>query len=405
MENIFLLGLDHHQSPVDVREALAAVDATQIDAVLSPQGVTENTLLATCNRYEIYGYGALDAAQTIQALESSAALPAGTLQPYIYHKVGDAALSHGFQVAASLQSMVVGEPQILGQMKAAWQDGKARGRMGTFLDRYGHAAFRVGKRVRTETAIGRASVSVASMAVHLAQDVHGDLEDATVLLVGAGDMCEQAAHHFRAAGVSRMLVTNRSTARGMALADCFDANLLPFEQMAENLARADVVLTSTASRTFVIDVPMVKQALKLRKNKPLLLIDIAVPRDVDPLVHDLPNCFLYDIDHLGQLVRKSVAARQENIAAATEIVEEELTRFKVWWAQRQRASLVRDLRAHFYQMRDEVLARNLDAEQATRLLINKLLHRPTLQLRDGQDEVVRSITALFNLNTQKDNVK
>jgi glutamyl-tRNA reductase len=402
MENAFVLGLDHHHSPVAVRERLARVEQADLLRHLRRSGVREAMCLSTCNRFELYGVADCPGVvpwRVAQVLGTDADL----FQTHAYHKTGSNMVRHGFAVASSLESMVVGEPQIMAQMKEAWQTGRAAGTVDTYLDKFCTAAFHVGKRVRTETDIARLPVSVASAAVRLAADIHGDLSHTNVLLVGAGEMCLSAARHLREAGVAHIMVTNRSPGRALELAEQVSGNVLPFEDMAANLARADVVITSTASPTYVITAPMLKEALRRRRQKPIFVVDIAVPRDVDPLAADLPDVFVYDIDQLGRVVEKAVAARGAQVQQARRIVEDEVTRFARWSETSRRSDAVRRLRDHAEAVRAEVLARARTPEEATHLLMNKLLHNPTLFLRQQADEAdARQVLAAFGVAVDKD---
>lgn len=388
LNRAFVFGFDHHATPVAVRERLAALTPHVVGARLTTNAVADEVMvLSTCNRFEVYGLAARPEtahAKLLTLFAEATGHQAEKLSGAAYHKPGAGMVNHGFAVVASLESMVLGEPQILGQMKHAWQTGRELGTVRTYLDRFCTAAFRVGKRVRTETAIGREPASVATAAVRLAEDVHGDLASAAALLVGAGDMCEKASQALRDAGVRHMYVTNRTAERAAALATQVGGNVLPFETMADNLARADVVITSTASPVFVITPEMVAAALRKRKQKPMLIVDIAVPRDADPRVNDVPNAFLYDIDHLGAMVNRAQANRGQAVAQARAIIADEALRFEAWATSHQSADVARALRARFEAARAEVLARkNLSADEATRLLMNKLLHQPLSLARRG----------------------
>ncbi|MBI1362406.1 MAG: glutamyl-tRNA reductase [Proteobacteria bacterium] len=401
MEHAFVLGVDHHHSSVDVRELLARVEKADLLRHLQSNGVREAMCLSTCNRFELYGVADCPGMVPWRVAQVLGA-DADTFYAHAYHKTGTAMVRHGFAVASSLESMVVGEPQILGQMKDAWQQGRDAGTVHTYLDKFCTTAFHVGKRVRTETEIAKLPVSVASAAVRLAADIHGDLRDTRVLLVGAGDMCLNAARHLKTAGAGHMMVTNRSPQRAIELAAEVGGNVLPFEDMAANLARADVVITSTASPTYVITEPMVREALRLRRQKPIFIVDIAVPRDVDPLVGNLPDAFVYDIDQLGKMVEKAIAARSEHMQQAHRIVDDEVDRFSKWSESSRRVDVVRLLRDHFEEMRAEVLTRARTPEEATRLLMNKILHNPTVFLRQHtREEDVTRLMDAFGV-TEKD---
>ena len=393
----FVIGVDHHTCPVQVREALAKIDHPNLLQTLKAAGVEDAFVLSTCNRFEVYGTAACHGTvpyaftHTLQ----QAGVRADSIYTHAYHKRGEAMLRHGFGVAASLESMVVGEPQILGQMKDAWQAAN----LGGFMNRFGQAALRVGKRVRHETGIGREKVSVAATAVDLARQVHGNITHSTVLLVGAGDMAIQAAEHLQAAGVAAIQVCNRSPERAESLARQFQATPRPWAQLDEALAQADVVITSTGSQTLVLTHDRVAQAMKKRRNKPMFIVDIAVPRDVDPTAHELENCFVYDIDQLGDLTNQALSQRHGFVAAAQAIVEEELQSFVAWSDSREQVALLNRMRHHFEEARLDVLSRGeLTADEATRLLVNKLLHHPLTQLKAAPSrELPDAAIKLFGL--------
>lgn len=407
--NSFVWGVQHDTCPLELREALAKVTADDVSEHLKNLGITESMVLSTCNRFEVYGHGpeAADHGRLLTfRLADMAGLNAQDLQHHMFHKTGVKMVHHGFGVAASLNSMVVGEPQILGQMKQAYKHSIAKGYAGPFLDRFASTAFKVGKRVRTETAIAREAVSVASVAVRLAENIHGSMKNNTILLIGAGEMCENAAQHLKAAGVTDILVCNRSAARAESLANRFDANIMPFENLAQALSRADIVLTSTASKSYVVTAEMARNALTTRRQQPLLFVDMALPRDIDPMVHELENCYVYDLDSLGKLASKAQKKRHQAIEEAEEIINQEVGGFMQWLQARQQANTIKALRGHFYDIREEVLAKNLSAEEATRQLINKLLHAPLSAMRQGQldHETARTLEDLF-LNQTPDTEK
>ena len=384
--NSFVWGVQHDTCPLELREALAKVSSDDVSHHLKNLGIEESMVLSTCNRFEVYGHGLNDGhsdALTFR-LADMAGIKAQDLQHHMFHKTGLKMVRHGFGVAASLNSMVVGEPQILGQMKQAYKTSLDKGFAGPFLDRFASTAFKVGKRVRTETAIAREAVSVASVAVRLAENIYGSMKNTTVLLIGAGEMCENAAQHLKAAGVTDILVCNRSPERAQNLAARFDANVIAFDDMAEALSRADIVLTSTGSKTYVVSAEMAHAAMVKRNQQPLLFVDMAMPRDVDPMIHEQENCYVYDLDSLGQLAAKAQKKRNQAKVEAEAIVDQEVGVFMQWLTARQQSNTIKVLREHFYQAREEVLSKNLDAEEATRLLVNKLLHAPVSAVRRGE---------------------
>ncbi|HSP20443.1 MAG TPA: glutamyl-tRNA reductase, partial [Myxococcaceae bacterium] len=288
---LVVVGLSHHTAPVHVRERLALPELSQTELLqVMAQAPAEALLVSTCNRVELYvlGPGPDLHDRTRLALASVAG---HDLAPFLYAHHGEAAVLHLFRVAASLDSMVLGEPQILGQVKDAFEQAQRLGAARGELARICAAAFGSAKRVRTETELGRAATSMASAAVEMARHIFDGLEGKTVLLVGAGEMAELAGKHLVSAGASKVLVANRTLERAEALAATLNGEAVPFERMAESLIQADVVVCSTASPTPVITREMVAAVLKPRKHRPLFLVDLAVPRDVDPAVHELEGVY------------------------------------------------------------------------------------------------------------------
>lgn len=403
----FVCGVQHDSCPLDLREALARIDADEVSHHLKQVGVAESMVLSTCNRFEVYGFGheGADAGKFLPVrLAEMSGLQPDDVSHYTYHKDRDNMIRHGFGVAASMHSMVVGEPQILGQMKQAWQTSQQAGTTGPFIDRFAGTALRVGKRVRTETDIATESVSVAAVAIRLAEDIYGDLEGLSVLLVGVGEMTQSAAQHLKASGVREIVITNRSHEKARQMAPRFDANVAPFAELPALLARADIVLTSTGSTHYIVTEKMVRQALKARKQAPLLFVDMAIPRDVDPHAHTLENCYVYDMDSLGKMARKATEKRLNSLTDVHTIIEEETNRFMRWVQTRQQTALIKNLRKHFYEAREEVLAKHGDdPEKATRLLVNKLLHAPSEGLRNTHfsSEQVEAFNSLLLQNRKK----
>lgn len=397
----FILGLDHHRTPLGVRERLAALPDDFFADVFKSRGIHENMLLSTCNRYEIYG--AADCHGIVPATFANglekAGIASADVMPHLYHKTGEAMLRHGFSVASSLESMVLGEPQILGQMKQAWQRAQTQGSGGRFLERFCAAAFHVGKRVRTETDIAREQVSIASMAVKVAQQIFGSFDDVNVLLIGAGEMGVSAARALKNAGASKICVTSRTLERATETAAEIGAHTAEWTALDTALIDADIVITSTASSTPVLTTERMQEVMRERRGRPLFVVDIAVPRDVAEGVSQIAGCFVYDIDQLGRLAEKARKQRSACVEDARQIIEDEVGRFLAWSLNREQLSTVLRLRDHFHRAREDVLARgNLTAEEATRLLVNKLLHTPTRALKDNGDEhLEKSLRQLFEL--------
>ncbi len=330
MTELLVLGLSHKTAPVEIRERFA------IDAAALPQAATrareagcvESFVLSTCNRVEIYA--AVNDADAIGDRLPDVLAAAGdvrALRRHAYHHRGADAVHHLFRVAASLDSLVVGEPQILGQLKTAYETCRGAGLTGPALNRTLHRAFAVAKRVRSQTGIGRHSVSIASVAVALARQIFGDLQTRVAALVGAGKMGELAARHFVQTGVGELLVANRSFSRAHDLAARLGGHPRELDELPRLLVESDIVVTSTGARGFLIDRKMMKRAMKARKYRPVFLVDIAVPRNVDPKVNDLDNVYVYDVDDLTSVADENLASRRREAEQAEVLVRQEAERF------------------------------------------------------------------------------
>lgn len=412
--NIVLVGLNHKTAPVKVRECLAptaqAVGETLEQARALP-GVREALLVSTCNRVEVLAAadGAAGAAGVGAALAAWLAQGRGLAPEEItrslYTHADDEAVRHLFRVASSLDSLVVGEPQILGQIKEAYRQAVETGSTGAVLNRLMHKTFQVAKRVRSETAIGGAAVSVSYAAVELARKIFDDLAGLKALLIGAGEMAELAAEHLLAQGVREVMVANRTLARAVDLAGRLAHGGKPggafgLEDLPQVLPAVDIVISSTGATEPVITYALARRALKARRGRPLFFIDIAVPRDVEPIVGELDGCFLYDIDDLGQVVEANRSSRAKEAQAAESIVAEEVVKFSAWLKSLAVVPTIAELTAKAEAIRAAEVARTLkdlgttprseaeaeaeaDAlERLTRALVKKLLHDPILFLRE-----------------------
>ena len=408
------IGLSHHTAPVDVRERLLLPDDRQTELLQAmAQAPAEALLVSTCNRVELYVVGpGSDLQERTRAALASAA--GNDLVPYLYSHHGDAAVLHLFRVAASLDSMVIGEPQILGQVKDAFEQAQRLGAARGELARICAAAFGSAKRVRTETELGRAATSMASAAVEMARHIFDGLEGKTVLLVGAGEMAELSGKHLVSAGASKVLVANRTFERAEALAASLSGQAVPFDRMEESLVLADVVVCTTASPMPVITREKVAAVLKPRKHRPLFLVDLAVPRDVEPDVQTLDGVYAFDVDDIQRVINQNQAARSAAAARAEVLVAEEVARYIRQRAVREQVPVLARLRARAEQIRRSELERaiaNLSAplspEQArvieamTSAIVNKMLHQPTARLRAvqaGESELADAAAELFGLD-------
>jgi glutamyl-tRNA reductase len=388
------LGISHKTAPVALRERLA-ISLERQSEVLHRVGASpaEALFVSTCNRVELYRCSnGEEPAEVLRA--ELLALGGEEVLGHAYLHRGEAALLHLFRVTSSLDSMVVGEPQILGQVKDAFEFAKGLGTARGELERVCAAAFSAAKRVRTETDVGRAATSMAAAAVQLASKIFGSLQGKTVLLVGAGEMSELAGRHLVAAGASRLLVTNRTPERAEALAKVLGGEALAFQGMQQALCPADVVVCTTASPTPLITRELVASTLRARRHRPLFLVDLAVPRDVEPAVNALDNVYAYDVDDIQKVLAENTALRAEAAARAETLVAEDVARFVRQRALRTGVPVLAQLRARAESIRKAELERALanlptpltDAQAAvvtamTAAIVNKMLHEPTAKLR------------------------
>ena len=332
--------------------------------------------------------------------------------PYLYIHEGRQVVDHLLAVSCGLDSLVLGEPQILGQVKSAFQTASDAGRTGKLLTRLFQHAFATAKQVRTDTAIGDSPVSVAFAAVSLARQIYADLSEQTAMLIGAGETIELAARHLKQNGIGRIVVANRTIARAQELAEQFDAYAISLTEIPANLADADIVIASTASPVPILGKGTVESALKRRRHRPMFMVDIAVPRDIEAEVSDLEDVYLYTVDDLDEVIQSNLRSRQEAAEQAREIIQFQVDEFLAWMRSLDAVGLIQDYRRQAGEIRDEVLQKALrmvetgkPAEEAlnflAQTLTNKLLHTPSTQLREagsnGQHELLEAANALFQL--------
>lgn len=419
--DIYLIGLNHRTAAVEVRErfALAQYCSPESWAVPCKDGVAEAMILSTCNRVEILACGTGDVPDHV--LRHWAAAVGRTkdeLKSYVYvHKNADA-VQHLFSVASSLDSMVLGEPQILGQLKDAYRKAVANRSAGIITNKLLHKAFSVAKRVRTETAVASSAVSISYAAVELAKRIFGDMQEHKAMLVGAGEMAELAATHLLQAGIRTILVANRTLERGKELARQFKGEAIAFETLTDRLVDVDIVITSTGSPEAVIRAKDIREVLRRRKHRPMFFIDIAVPRDIDPDVNGLDNVYLYDIDDLKEVVEENLASRREEAVKAANIVDEEVDRFQQW----RKSLAVQPTIVHLLE-RSERMARKelnrtlkrlgpvddetrLALEALTHSLVRKMTHHPIAFLKrgtmaeEGSAPRIGILRRIFNLDDE-----
>ncbi len=426
---ILVVGLSYRTAPVEVRERVATSDMPSVLARLSSRKeLRESMFISTCNRVEVFaeassGDGAADAVAAIaEELSHGSSLDRHEIAQHLYDKADIDAVRHIFRVASSLESMVVGEPQILGQIKNAYEAATTAGSVGQLLSRSIERSFQVAKRVRSETALGVGLVSVSSVAVDLARNVFGDLKQAVVLLVGAGEMGEAAAKSL-GRDARELRITNRNPQRAIDLARATSATAVPFEALEDELVRADIVVVSTASETYVINPDLVKRAMKRRKGRMLLFVDIAVPRNVDPRVHKIDNVYVFDIDDLESQVKEAMAARHGEVSRAEKIVEEEVDLFQKWLLGRNVTPAVIALRERAREVFLTELERSLNGRlrhltesdraaltQMVESAVKKHLHLPTARLRESAvqgkaSDLAASLRYLFDLEELEDRLK
>ena len=414
---LVVVGINHRSAPVEVREKVV-FDSTLLPHALqslAADGARENVIVSTCNRTELYCV-ADNAADLGRWLAEYHNLPAG-LDDCLYLHQDDRAVEHAFAVAAGLDSMVLGEPQILGQLKDAYRVAQDHGTAGPLLNRLFQATFSVAKRVRTETRIGANAVSVAYAAVSLARQIFAGFQSHTALLVGAGETVALAARHLHSQGLKRMIIANRSLDRAQGLAAEFNASAITLDALPSHLAEADIVISSTASPQPVILTADVAAALEARRRKPMFMVDIAVPRDIEPGVGDFEDVYLYSIDDLQGFVNQNLKAREDEAREARLLIDEEVGRFMASLRGQQVVPTIRELRTTAEKVRADTLDQAMKLLAAGRspadamafladTLTHRLVHAPTHALREagsaGDDELVRAARRLFHLDADEE---
>jgi len=417
---LLVLGLNHKTAPVDIRERLAFgpdIIAGALRDLTGCAGVLEGVILSTCNRTELYCAVQDGAEETLRRwLSGFHGIEHERVDPFLYAHADRDAVIHLLRVSSGLDSLVLGEPQILGQVKTAYQTASDCSATGKLLGRLFQHTFSVAKTVRTETAIGSNPVSVAFAAVNLARQIFSDLSKQTALLIGAGETIELAARHLHHNGVGRIIVANRTVERAHDLATQFEGFAISLTEIANHLPEADIVIASTASPLPVLGKGTVERALKKRKHRPIFMVDIAVPRDIEPEVGELADVYLYTVDDLQGVIDESLRSRQAAAVQAEEIIDFHSGEFMAWLRSLDAAGLIQDYRQRSEELRDEVLARarrQLDAGKPpaevlnflAHTLTNKLLHAPSSRLRqaarDGDAVILDAANELFQLAPER----
>ena len=412
---IFTLGINHHSAPLAIRERVA-FNAEKLHQALADlvhsQPVKEVAILSTCNRTEIY-YAAETPDVVIDWLAHYHQVERSEIAPYLYTHDQPEAIRHAFRVASGLDSMVIGEPQILGQMKDAVRVAEESGTLGTQLHKLFQRSFSVAKEVRSTTAIGANIVSMAAAGVHLAERIFESIETQRILFIGAGEMIELCATHFCARHPKQVTIANRTLERGRELAERFDGTAIRLDELGEHLAQNDIVVSCTASPVPIIGLGLVERAIKARRHRPMFMIDLAVPRDIEEDVGNLDDVFLYTVDDLALVVESGLESRQAAVVDAEAIIDNRVQDFIGWLQSRDTVPVIRSLRDSAERMRRhelehamKLLAKGESADkvldQLSHRLTNKLLHAPTqaLNLADGQErvELQSAVGRLFHLH-------
>jgi glutamyl-tRNA reductase len=418
--HLFLLGVSHRTAPVELRERLdfSSRDlGAAVEALATRPSAAESVVLSTCNRSEIYVASSdltLARRDIVEFLSEYHELPPDTFAPHLFAYDDGAAARHLFRVAAGLDSLVIGEPQILGQVKDAFQTAAGRRCTGPMLSKLFQWSFNVGKRVRTETTLGEGAVSVSFAAVALARKIFGRLEGRKVLVIGAGEISTLTAQHLKAQGVAEIVITSRTAAHAQSLADAVGGRAVPWNEMITGLGSADIVITATGAQRPILSRAQVEAVTGRRRPDPLFIIDVAVPRDVEPEVGDIEQVFLYNVDDLQMIVQENMSRRGAEIERAEAIVSEEVARFTTWQRSRTAIPTVVALRQKFEAIRRSELQRldgklgalDPDAkarvDEVTRLIVEKLLLEPTEHLKALPDEETQlayteAVNRLFGL--------
>ena len=410
-------GINHATAPIEIREKISFGNEIVSDALTElkhQHGVHEAAILSTCNRTELYC--SLDREQNLNPIDwlhNFHGMQQGLLQPFLYQHPDLNAVRHVLRVASGLDSMVLGEPQVLGQMKDAYQKAVHAGSIGHQLNRLFQHSFHVAKEVRSNTSIGNHPVSVAFAAVRLAQQIFGDLKNQTALLIGAGETIELATKHLYENGLRRMIIANRTLERSQRLANQYSVYAIQIGDIPKHLAEADIVISSTASPLPILGKGAVESAIKERKHKPMFMVDIAVPRDIEVEVGNMDDVYLYSVDDLKDMVQENLRNRQEAAVQAEKIIDSQAREFMNWLDSLDAVSTIRALRGQAEQIQEEVLQTSINRLkqggdpqkillETARNLTNKLIHAPSAKLRNAsahnRDELLQAAEELYDLN-------
>ena len=413
---LLTLGLNHNTAPIEIREKLvfSPEDLNQsLQSLTNLSSIEEAAILSTCNRTEIYcDTATLQTDELIDWLASHHHLDEGSIRDYLYSHTGHQSIKHMSRVACGLDSMVLGEPQILGQMKTAYQHASNAGTLGKYLGRLFQHTFQVAKKVRTDTAIGSSPVSVAFAGVKLAQQIFGNLQDQTALLIGAGETIELSAQHLKEQGIGRLIVANRTLEKAHAIASQGNGYAIEIKDIPDHLSEADIIVSSTASPLPILGKGSVETAIAKRKHKPMFMMDLAVPHDIEKEVGSLSDIYLYCVDDLKNIVDDGLQSRREAAEQAEDIIDIQVSHFQTWIRAQDASKTIHQLRTRSDKTREELLQKAINslsngqsAEQALERLANdltnKILHEPSSTLKqaasEGNNELLSAAQQLFKL--------
>lgn len=407
--SLITLGINHKTAPLELRERLAFTPQSlpeALDSLKKLAHVEEASILSTCNRTEIYCVTTENSDQTIiQWFSKFHGLDEDLIKEHLYLYTHEDTIRHAMEVASGLDSMVLGEPQIAGQMKSAYALANEHGTIGLLLGKLYQRVFAVSKQVRTDTDIGSSPVSVAFAAVSLAKQIFGDLKQTTVLLVGAGETIELATRHLHSQGVKKIIIANRSVERAQKLADQFDGEAISLQRIADHLYRSDIVISSTASPLPIIGKGTVERALKQRKHQPIFMVDLAVPRDVEPEVNKLDDIYLYSVDDLQSVISENMENRQQAAEQAREIIDTQVKHFLDWQHSLGAVDVIAQIRQQTRETSNQVLSKakkqlaaGQNAEEVlehmAHTLTNKFLHQPSASLRQASQQQRKEFLAV-----------
>ncbi|MGB2690903.1 MAG: glutamyl-tRNA reductase [Thermodesulfobacteriota bacterium] len=418
-----VLGISYKTAPIEVRELFSFSQdnlESGVRQLKDKNHIEECVILSTCNRVEIYAVSE-NVESCLESIKSFLSefhgIAEETFSPHLYYSIGHMAVRHLFNVASSIDSMVVGEPQVLGQVKGSYKIAAAQGTTGVILNRLFHTSFFVAKRIRTETGIGSHAVSISYVAVELAKRIFDDLSTRSVMLIGAGEMAEIAARHLIKAGINDLFIASRKFENALELSERLNGKSIRFDEVFYHLKDVDIVIAATGSQDFIIKPSHAKEALKLRNNEPMFLIDIAVPRDIDPRIEDISDIYLYDIDDLKNVSDENIKTRKESLHKAEEIILQVEKSFEAWLSGLKAVPAIIDLKKRFELIKDAELGKALDKlegisqehrdtiELMASRIIGKILHNPLTNLKKESSTsmgalYVDSIKRLFELEKE-----